>query len=251
MSLGSDHQIYTEGSFRIPAIYLNDYPDRYIHTNLDTPANIDSTKLKRAAFIGAACGYFLANMSTENVAAVWRILQANGLRRTATMLHRRAQLPPDEATNVTRFHLAYERALVSSIERFASIPRDVSAEAAGHFEGLETLVGTPPPPAPAAGDGQLVFARNPEVKGPMTVFGYDYLADHYGAERRSNLRLLSFRGLRGSGSNYAYEVLNFVDSRRNAQEIRDSVSAAYGPIPLDVVVEYLRALESIGILQLQ
>jgi hypothetical protein len=172
------------------------------------------------------------------------------LRRTATMLHRRAQLPPDEATNVTRFHLAYERALVSSIERFASIPRDVSAEAAGHFERLETLVGTPPPPAPAAGDGQLVFARNPEVKGPMTVFGYDYLADHYEAERRGNLRLLSYRGLRGSGSSYAYEVLNFVDGRRNAQEIRDSVSAAYGPIPLDVVVEYLRALESIGILQL-
>jgi hypothetical protein len=34
-------------------------PQHYIHTNFDTAANIDPTKLKRAAFIGAASGYFL------------------------------------------------------------------------------------------------------------------------------------------------------------------------------------------------
>ena len=60
-SMGSDHDVYQEGSFRIPAIYLNDWPDRYIHTNGDVAANIDPTKLKRAAFIGAASGYFLAS----------------------------------------------------------------------------------------------------------------------------------------------------------------------------------------------
>ena len=37
-SMGSDHQVYTNNSFGIPAIYLNDWPDRYIHTNLDVPA---------------------------------------------------------------------------------------------------------------------------------------------------------------------------------------------------------------------
>ena len=57
-SMGSDHQVYTDSSFGIPAIYLNDWPDRYIHTNFDTPANIDTTKLKRAGFIGGASGYF-------------------------------------------------------------------------------------------------------------------------------------------------------------------------------------------------
>src|SRR5579859_4582890 len=59
-TMGSDHDVYQDSSFRIPAIYLNDWPDRYIHTNFDTAANIDTTKLKRAAFIGAASGYFLA-----------------------------------------------------------------------------------------------------------------------------------------------------------------------------------------------
>ena len=64
-TMGSDHDVYQDSSFGIPAIYLNDWPDRFIHTNLDTPANIDPTKLKRVAFIGAASGYFLANLSTE------------------------------------------------------------------------------------------------------------------------------------------------------------------------------------------
>src|SRR6266403_5027920 len=64
-TMGSDHDVYQDSSFGIPAIYLNDWPDRYIHTNFDTAANIDPTKLKRAAFIGAASGYFLATFSSE------------------------------------------------------------------------------------------------------------------------------------------------------------------------------------------
>jgi hypothetical protein len=40
-----------------------------------------------------------------------------------------------------------------------------------------------------------------------------------------------------------------VDGKRNAQQIRDRVSAEYGPIRLALVVEYLKALEKIGILE--
>jgi len=42
--------------------------------------------------------------------------------------------------------------------------------------------------------------------------------------------------------------LNLVDGRRTATEIGDSVSAIYGPVPLEMIVEYLRALESIKII---
>ena len=41
-TMGSDHDVYQDSSFGIPAIYLNDWPDRYIHTNLDTAANMRS-----------------------------------------------------------------------------------------------------------------------------------------------------------------------------------------------------------------
>jgi len=59
---------------------------------------------------------------------------------------------------------------------------------------------------------------------------------------------LSYHGLWGAGEEYAYETLNFVDGKRNAQQIRDAVSVEYGPVPLDVVIEYLKALEKIGVI---
>ncbi len=249
-SMGSDHEVYTEGSFRIPAICLNDWPDRYIHTNFDAPANIDPTKLKRAAFIGAASGYFLANVRPDDVPKLLPVLQARSLSRTARMLERRSALATDEAAGLTRFHFWYERAVFDSIQRFAPAPSGVRTEVASFLGDVEKAVGGPGAPRAAGGDGLLVFRRNPEIKGPLSVFGYDYFTDHYGEERARKIRLLSFRGLRGSGSEYAYEALNFVDGRRTAQEIRDAVSAVYGPVPLDVVVEYLRAVESIGVVRL-
>ena len=59
-SEGSDHQVWAEGSFRIPVIYIADWPDRYIHTQRDMPENLDPTKMRRAIFIAAASGYHLA-----------------------------------------------------------------------------------------------------------------------------------------------------------------------------------------------
>src|SRR5262249_16837720 len=59
---GSDHWIYQEGGFGIPAIYLRDHPDVYIHTTGDLADNIEPTKIKRSAFIAAASGYYLATM---------------------------------------------------------------------------------------------------------------------------------------------------------------------------------------------
>jgi hypothetical protein len=53
----------------------------------------------------------------------------------------------------------------------------------------------------------------------------------------------------GAGEEYAYEVLNFADGKRNVEEIRDAVSAEYGPVPLEMVVEYLKALEKIGVVE--
>ncbi|MBA3571881.1 MAG: M28 family peptidase [Pyrinomonadaceae bacterium] len=248
-SMGSDHQVYSDSSFGIPAIYLNDWPDRYIHTNFDMPANVDPTKLKRAAFIGAASAYFLATLKPEDASSILGLLQSHSLRRTSTMLTRRAALPATEAANLTRHHLWYERALVDSMDRFFRISNDARAESMTFLASLEKLIGEVKPPATAQGDGRLVFRRNPAVKGPLSAFGYDYFTDHYGAEREGAIRLLQYQGLRGSGGEYAYEVLNLLDGRRTAQDIRNAVSAIYGPIALDVVVEYLRALESIRVLE--
>ena len=249
-SMGSDHQIYTEGSFRIPAIYLNDWPDRYIHTNFDTPANVDPTKLQRAAFIGAASALYLATLrSPSEVPALWGAMQSAALRRAATVLDRRATLPTPEGAVLARTFLATERGAFASIATFAPVPDSVRRAADVFFQRLEALVapGGAPPPTPAAGDAALVFERVAGVTGPMSGFGYDYFDDHY--RGATPPRLLSYRGARGSGGEYAYEVLNLVDGRRAARDIRDVVSAEYGPVELGMVVEYLRALEQAGVVR--
>ena len=81
------------------------------------------------------------------------------------------------------------------------------------------------------------------------MFGYDYFVDHAKAAGVATPKLLSYEGLWGGGEEYAYEVLNFADGKRNVQQIRDAVSAEYGPVPLQRVVEYLTALEKIGIVE--
>ncbi|PYQ55354.1 MAG: hypothetical protein DMF53_28265, partial [Acidobacteria bacterium] len=81
---GSDHEVWSEGSWRVPAIYLNDWPDRYIHTHADGVANIDPTKLMRAAFLGAASAWYLAGLDAAQVPALWEVIRRGSLRRTTS-----------------------------------------------------------------------------------------------------------------------------------------------------------------------
>ena len=84
----------------------------------------------------------------------------------------------------------------------------------------------------------------------MSVFGYDFLRHKLGAEAAGALRLPGFAGSRGDGAEYAYEVLNLVNGSRSVSEIRDAVSAVYGPIPAEIVAEYLEALAAVGAVRL-
>ena len=246
-SMGSDNELYTEGSYRIPSIYMDDWPDRYIHTNFDVPGNIDPTKLQRAAFIGAASTLFLANMKSPDVAALWETMQSAALRRSAKMLDRRAKLARLEAEIYTREYLASERAAFESISGFAAIPDSVRRSADAFFGRLAAVVGAEGSRATSTSDASPVFARNAAVSGPMIVFGYDYLGDH--THGRAPPGLLSFDGARGTGADYAYEVLNFVDGKRSARQIRDMASAEFGPVSFELVTEYLRALEAAGVVK--
>jgi aminopeptidase YwaD len=245
-SMGSDHDVYQEGSFRIPAIYMNDWPDRYIHTNFDSAANIEPTKLKRAAFIGATSGYFLAQLTQKDESAIKEQTLISAMRRHAAYLRRSPNLSPEEMSNIVRLESSYLRQATDSFAAFvgsAGISRQKN-DAVPAFLAMPFPVS---PETPASGDGGLVFARSPQPKGPLAVFGYDYFEDHAKAAGIATPKLLSYQGLWGAGEEYAYETLNFVDGKRNAQQIRDAVSAEYGPVPLAAVIEYLKALEKIGV----
>jgi hypothetical protein len=252
-TMGSDHDVYQDSSFGIPAIYLNDWPDRYIHTNFDSPANIDPTKLRRAAFIGAASGYFWASMNPDSAKRTLLPIDLGRFGRADLLGLRAAQLSEEEWSNLTRQFLRQEIDAFRSINNIlpnATVSNDLLFERfLPRFLPLQLLAQQNEKPMSATGDGRLQVRRKAEPKGPLAVFGYDYFADHAKAAGVPTPKLLSYEGLWGSGEEYAYEVLNFADGKRNAQEIRDAVSAEYGPVPLELVVEYLKALEKIGIVE--
>jgi hypothetical protein len=225
-TMGSDHDVYQDSSFAIPAIYMNDWPDRYIHTNLDTAANIDPTKLKRAAFIGAASGYFLANFSPRDIEATKRAIAMGKLERAVTSMERQLA-PGSESAD------QYERAVADSLGEFDS--------------GSQPKVQSPK--ADTRGEGAVVYRRLKEPRGPLVVIGYDYFADHAKAAGVAAPKLLSYEGSWGGGEEYAYEALNFANGRRSAQQIADQLSAEYGAVPLALVLEYLQALKKIGVVQ--
>jgi aminopeptidase YwaD len=252
-TMGSDHDVYQDSSFGIPAIYLNDWPDRYIHTNFDMAANIDTTKLKRAAFIGAASGYFLAkqlyvirNLELERAEKLGRT------EREVQRLRRLGSLDQSEQENTFDKKCEYDVGAllagdVPGFMTFQSHAKQDPTEPCAPWADASFVPKKKPTQSGAS--SRAIFKREPEPRGPLAVFGYDYFADHAKAAGVAEPKLLSYEGLWGSGEEYAYEVLNFADGKRNAQEIRDAVSAEYGPVPLELVVEYLKALEKIGVVE--
>jgi len=216
-TMGSDHDVYQDSSFSIPSIYFNDWPDRFIHTNFDSAANIDPTKLRRVAFIGAASGYFLANYSTADLPATQRAVAIGRLLRSAQVMER------GQDTAVLN---QYEATIDATLGR-----KDIFARTA--------------PTAAQKG----AFQRRPEPRGAMMVFGYDYFTDHAKAAGIQTPKLLDYEGQWGSGEEYAYEALNFVNGSRSVAQITAALTGEYGPVPEQLVLEYLQALEKIGILQ--
>ena len=244
LDMGSDHDVFFEGTWRIPGLYLHEWPDRYIHTNFDLAANIDPTKLKRAAFIGAVSAWYLANMSDEDVPAVMSLLRRNALKRSAELVERRSELELLDPAAVTDIHFALERRKVHSVEPFATLTEGDHQAAVAYLEKLQALLVVPMPLIHIERN-ETIYERNPEIEGPMNAFGYSFIEDKFGKESVASLKLTNHNTKYGNGRMFTYEALNFVDGKRTVSDIRDWLVAELGPVPVEYVEEYLQALESV------
>jgi aminopeptidase YwaD len=242
-TMGSDHDVYQDSSFWIPVIYMNDWPDRYIHTNFDTAANIDTTKLKRAAFVGAASGYFLAGDLSKHTNALAAAVKRGELLRQGQKLARDESLSEIERQVAETRYCSYEREIDDQLDALRGQLRK------GTDKERPCWTDHPPFDVPDEEKREQLtpYERAGAPKGPLAVFGYDYFADHARAAGVGEPKLLSYEGLWGSGEEYAYEVLNLAGTVHSRVRIWETVSAEYGPVPYEMVVEYLRALEKIGL----
>ncbi len=240
-SMGSDHQIFSEGTWGIPGIYLHDWPDRYIHTNFDTAAMIDPTKLKRAAYIGSTTAWYLANMDADNVPATLAVLRQDTLRQAAVIAAGPDGVTDEENQINLRMFLAAEAGKIDSLGQFTASQLPQLEDAKEFVAGLGRLLGKQSEQKRLVeGVAAAVYARNSDIQGPMSGFGYSYLEDKLNPDKQS---LLKLRG------EQAYEALNFVDGYRSIQEIHDWMTFVYGSLPLSDVVDYFSALESINVVK--
>jgi hypothetical protein len=234
---GSDHQVWAEGSWRVPVIYIADWPDIYIHTQKDVPANLDSTKMRRAVFIAAASAWALANLADQSANELDQVLLAEQVRQSTISPGKLEALPEDQERE--RLALMGDAAVRRwrSVERFGlrRLPSDVGGDAAMEHRKA------PPPYA-------IVYRREPALKGPMDGFGYSWLDDHLKQAGLRKPALLS-RETSEDGPSFGYETLNLVDGRRSIQEISDTLAMTVGDAPLGEVGEYLATLEKLGAIE--
>jgi hypothetical protein len=276
-SAGSDHDDYDSSTIAVPSLYLRDWPDIYIHTDHDSLDQIDATKLRRVALLGAASGYVYASVSAQQLPQLLPFLTAQSEARLAQVFGPAQQLVDDpqleasvawyEARNLVDQTMQRESATLHSLVELTGGPAEADADgtkaladqAAGFQRWLDAqakLRGAKElPSAPWAGDrdAKRVPLRVGEF-GPLTYQNDNVLLASLGKERYGKIKLINSEAsqllnVRDQSELYAYEIVNFINGKRTVGEIRDAVSAEYGPLPVNLVADYLDACAEAGVVQ--
>jgi hypothetical protein len=233
---GSDHQVWAEGSWRVPIIYIADWPDRYIHTQRDVPENLDPTKMRRAMFIAAASGYFLASAtSADSVGPAIRIGDAE---RSVAIIRQIEDLRAGGASSAG-IDAVMRHDVESTLQVDASLAR--------FWPAVTTPASTRDSNRSSAPSAGVVYHRI-RFEGPMDGFGYSWFDDHLAQAHLPRPRLLA-REPDGEGAPFGYEALNLVDGHRSVGEIRDALAASVGAAPVEEVAEYLDTLARLGMIE--
>jgi hypothetical protein len=234
LELGSDHEVFEAAGFGVPMVYFHDYPDVTIHTQKDVPENLDATKLGRVAYMGAGIAYTLAALPEAEHERMYDLACADAGARIA------------RAPTAGEPGLARREAVATSIAELESVARLWPSTADSVAEGIDRLRGElPAPPRPA---DPRVPARDPEIKGPLSVYYFDYLR-RAGAGAGTDAAKTALAA-REDGALLAYEALNLADGRRSISEIRDALSGRYTSVPLTAVAEYFEMLARAGAVRL-
>ena len=277
-SSGSDHDDYDSSTIAVPSLYLRDWPDIYIHTDHDTLDQMDATKLRRVALLGAASGYVYASVTAQELPTLLPFLTAQAEARLAQVFGAAQQLVDDpqlevgvawyEARNLVNQTLQRENAMLHSIVEFTGGPAEAGADGAKALADqatgfqkwldkkakLRRAEGTvPTAPWAGASNAKRVPIRVGEF-GPLTYQNDNVLLARLGKERYAKLKLINSEAtqllnVRDPSELYAYEIVNFVNGKRTVGEIRDAVSAEYGPLPVSLAADYLDACAEAAVIR--
>ena len=269
---GSDHIVFNDGGVGVPAVTFNGWPDMWYHTSRDTPDKSDPTQLKRAAFIGVTAAAFLANagpaevqkMAAETSGRAAGRLGLESLRAKNMVLNSETKdidTAFKEALNLIDQASARENKALASIGFFIKNDPALTAFLKSQTSAVDRIrpallreveevyklrcsrEGAQPQKtglsdAEARLDG-LVPVRTEKMRGYFNAWEF--------YQKVKEMKVPP--GYRIGRADY--EVRNFIDGRRTILDIRNAVSAEYGPIALEGVENYILLLEKTGFVKIE
>ncbi len=269
---GSDHDIFVDGSVRIPAVLMIVWPDQWYHSSGDTPDKSDATQFKRVATISAAAAEFLANAGPAEAERMMAEISARQggrlgedqgraerllLAADAKAIHAAAK----EARVLVAQGFAREKKALASVRYF--IGQDAGAESAlaarlagldaaraAHLKGLNDIyasrcraLGVKAEKAAPTQDevrlAGLVPVRTEKMGGMETMWAL-----------RDEIRKLDYQPP-PSIMMAERELRNFIDGERSILDIRDAASAEYAPIDVLDVEKWVGIQEKLGLVTIK
>ncbi len=269
---GSDHDVFVDGSIRIPAVLMIAWPDQWYHSSGDTPDKSDATQFKRVVTISAAAAEFLANAGPAEAGRMMAEISARQggrlgedraraerllLAADARSVHAAAR----EARVLVNQGFVREKKALASVRYF--IGKDAGAEGAlagrlagldavrvAHIKGVDELyasrcraLGVKAEKAAPTKDevrlAGLVPVRTEKMGGMMSLWSL-----------RDEFRKLNYQPP-PSIMAAEMELRNFIDGERSILDIRDAASAEFEPLDLLEVEKWVGVQEKLGLVTLK
>ncbi|NNE65445.1 MAG: DUF4910 domain-containing protein [Pyrinomonadaceae bacterium] len=256
---GSDHMMFIER--KIPGIMFSHSPDYTHHTSEDTPDKVDPVELERTEIIATSAALYLSNLTNEQAAELAHLAYSNSTGRFSAHFARAMGMISNgsadtgsfaDAQIVLRHAWVVERKTVQSILIFNDSPetKEVIEPLLGELNRqYETYSGLLNEKAKALGLNKAGAVKDIDrrvpvrlTRGPLDFGLPESKVDEESAEFYSD------RKNRLSGS-AKFELANFVDGARNVTQIRNALTAEFGPVEERVVARYLEDLVKIGVME--
>ena len=259
---GSDHMMFIDR--KIPGVMIG-HSDYTHHTSEDTPDKVDPVELERSEIIATSAMLYLSDLTEAEALDLVYLVGANAAARVGAAARRAARVANElpglgpyqalfEARNMLGHAAEQERQTVRSVLYFSDTRpvRDAVSTVEKQLtsqenELLAMLRKQAPQPRRAGTPVERTEAEDKRVpvrltRGPLD---FDLPASRLEPEDAAWYASQEFT-LSGSAR---FELVNFIDGKRTVTQIRDALSAEYGPVTIATVGRYLDDLVKVDVVR--